>query len=274
MTSDAGNEVFVNIKDCENQIPLAKDEPVDFFLEAQADGRERAMKVRSLQPHQQQHIAIPPMFAAPPAGYGATYAPAPAAFAYPPSAYAHYQPAPVVGMPSMSGVPYQGVCKWFNSMKGFGFITPSDGSAELYFKSTDLQGATTMEPGETVRYEAKHQDGKSWAVNVMPTRIGGSKRAAPIADPYADYGAVQKQPKTQHPAYPHAHATAAPQRYEQPPPQPFAFDQYGQQATGMPKMAAYGAVPAQRGHEYEYGADPAAAYQQASMQAGMQYRQY
>lgn len=32
-------------------------------------------------------------------------------------------------------------CKWFNTGKGFGFITPVDGSEELYFKGENLQGA-------------------------------------------------------------------------------------------------------------------------------------
>lgn len=261
LTSDSGVEIFVNIKDVENQIPLHKEEPVDFFLEPQPDGRERAMRVRSLNP--QQHVVQPPVFAAPPAAaYGATYAAAPANYGYPPAAYAPYAVQPVMPhIPAMSAMPGQaftGVCKWFNSLKGFGFITPTDGSVELYFKGQDLQGSSSLEQGEPVRYEAKHQDGKSWAVNVMSTRIS-PKRAAPISYDSDIYGSAgpMKQPKTQY-------APAPSQRYEQPTPQPFAFDQY---QKAVPQMAAYGAVPAQRGYEYE--TDPAAAYQQA-----VQYRQY
>lgn len=256
LVADTGAEIFVNIKDIEGQIPLQKEEPVDFFLEPQSDGRERATKVRSLQPHQQPAALAPPMFAVPPAGYGATYQP-PHAFGYPPAAYAYQPPQQV--MPTMAGVAYTGVCKWFNVQKGFGFITPADGSVELYFKAQDIQGSTSFEQGEPLRYEAKHQDGKSWAVNVSSTRLA-PKRAAPISyeqDPYA--AAPMKQIKTQY-------APAPAQRYEQQQAPPFGFDQYGQQ-PGLPKMATYGAAPAQRGYEYE--TDPAAAYQQA-----VQYRQY
>jgi len=260
LTSDAGAEYFVNIKDVENQIPLAKEEPVDFFLENQADGRERAMKVRSLQPQQPQQQMPQPMFAQPPVGFAPPALLAPTNYGYPPTAYAPYQvqqvqqvQQPVMNMP---GAVYQGMCKWFNPAKGFGFITPADGSSELYFKGQDVQGGAALEQGEPVRYEAKHQEGKSWAVNVLSTRIT-PKRAAPMSyetDPYA--AAPMKQPKTQY-------APAPAQRYEQQPPQPFAFDQYQQ---AVPKMATYG-VPAQRVYEYE--TDPAAAYQQ-----GVPYRQY
>lgn len=252
LTSDAGAEIFVNIKDVENNVPLNKDEPVDYFLETQTDGRERAMRVRSLQPQQQ---VVQPMFAQPPAGYGAQFAAPPAGYGYPPGAYSPYPVAAPVAMP-IAGVAYTGVCKWYNASKGFGFITPADGSSELYFKGTDIQGGGSLEQGDSVRYEAKQQDGKSWAVNVISTRLA-PKRPAPMSyetDPYAN-GAMKK-PQTQYPQ-------AQPQRYEQQPPQPFGFDQYGQQA--VPKMASYGAVPAQRGYEYE--GDPNAY-------GAVQYRQY
>jgi len=259
LTTETGAEYFCNIKDVENQIPLAKEEPVDFFLETQPDGRERAMKVRSLQPQQQVQQ---PLFATPPApnGFGG-FAP-PAQYGFPPQAlqaFPQYQAPPQQVVSGIPGAVYSGVCKWYNSVKGFGFITPADGTPELYFKGQDIQGGGSLEQLEPVRYEAKHQEGKSWAVNVLSTRMA-PKRAAPMSyeDPYA--AAPMKQPKTQY-------APAPTQRYEQQPPQPFGFDQYQQQA--MPKMAAYGGVPAQRGYG-EYDADPAAAAYQQSLQ----YRQY
>jgi len=266
LTADSGAEVFVNIKDVENQIPLSKEEPVDFFTEAQPDGRERAMRVRSLNP-QPQPVVQTPMYphhyayaGHPPQGYG-----------YPPTA-AHYSPYNM-GMPpsgyaggmggAMPAGGYAGVCKWYNAAKGFGFITPNDGSVELYFKGTDIQGGQQgIESGEPVRYEAKHQDGKSWAVNVVSTRMStmSAKRPSPDAypvDPYA-VNPPMKQPKTQY-------APSPSQRYEQQQPQPFGFDQYQQ---AVPKMPNYGAVPNgdNRGYTHEYQPDPS-AYQQA-------YRQY
>ena len=43
-----------------------------------------------------------------------------------------------------------GTVKWFNSTKGFGFITKSDGT-ELFVHATALNGAT-LNDGDTVTY--------------------------------------------------------------------------------------------------------------------------
>ncbi|RRC96008.1 cold-shock protein [Schaalia canis] len=49
-----------------------------------------------------------------------------------------------------------GVVKWFNPDKGFGFITPDDGSADIFahFSAIESTGFRTLEEGEKVEFEA------------------------------------------------------------------------------------------------------------------------
>ena len=45
--------------------------------------------------------------------------------------------------------------KWFNSEKGFGFIAPSDGSADLFVHYSEIQGGgfRNLEEGQQVEFE-------------------------------------------------------------------------------------------------------------------------
>lgn len=47
-----------------------------------------------------------------------------------------------------------GTVKWFNSEKGFGFIAPSDGSADVFAHYSAIQnfGFKNLEEGQTVEY--------------------------------------------------------------------------------------------------------------------------
>ena len=49
-----------------------------------------------------------------------------------------------------------GKVKWFNDSKGFGFITPADGSGDLFvhFKSIRSEGFKTLNEGDKVEYTA------------------------------------------------------------------------------------------------------------------------
>ena len=48
-----------------------------------------------------------------------------------------------------------GTVKWFNEKKGFGFITPDDGGADLFVHHTsiEMKGYRVLEEGCQVEYE-------------------------------------------------------------------------------------------------------------------------
>lgn len=48
-----------------------------------------------------------------------------------------------------------GTVKWFNESKGFGFITPSDGGADVFvhFSAIQGEGFRTLSEGQAVRFE-------------------------------------------------------------------------------------------------------------------------
>jgi CspA family cold shock protein len=50
----------------------------------------------------------------------------------------------------------QGTVKWFNSEKGYGFITPDDGSDDLFVHYSAISGGgfKALDEGEKVTYEA------------------------------------------------------------------------------------------------------------------------
>ncbi|AJK67684.1 cold-shock protein [Corynebacterium marinum] len=49
----------------------------------------------------------------------------------------------------------QGTVKWFNGEKGFGFIAPNDGSADLFVHYSEIQGGgfRTLEENQPVEFE-------------------------------------------------------------------------------------------------------------------------
>mmetsp|Transcript_11596 Transcript_11596/g.22067 ORF Transcript_11596/g.22067 Transcript_11596/m.22067 type:complete len:125 (-) Transcript_11596:337-711(-) len=63
-----------------------------------------------------------------------------------------------------------GVCKWFDTEKGFGFIVPDDGSKDVFVHQTAIQkeGFRSLADGEPVQYEVEvdERTGKSKAISV------------------------------------------------------------------------------------------------------------
>ena len=51
-----------------------------------------------------------------------------------------------------------GTVKWFNESKGFGFIAPSDGSADVFvhFSAIQGEGFRTLAEGQTVSFEVEN----------------------------------------------------------------------------------------------------------------------
>lgn len=63
-----------------------------------------------------------------------------------------------------------GTVKWFNESKGFGFIAPSDGSADVFvhFSAVTGDGFKTLNEGQTVSFETEQGAKGPSAVNVVP----------------------------------------------------------------------------------------------------------
>ena len=50
-----------------------------------------------------------------------------------------------------------GTVKWFNDAKGFGFVTPEDGSKDLFAHFSEIQGSgfKSLTEGQRVEFVAK-----------------------------------------------------------------------------------------------------------------------
>ena len=61
-----------------------------------------------------------------------------------------------------------GVVKFFNTSKGFGFITPDDGGKDVFVHAStlNLKGLRTLNDGQKISYDLQEQNGKTSAVNL------------------------------------------------------------------------------------------------------------
>lgn len=62
-----------------------------------------------------------------------------------------------------------GVVKWFNGQKGFGFIQPAEGGADVFVHISAVQAANLrgLFEGQTITYDLDDSRGKSSAVNLV-----------------------------------------------------------------------------------------------------------
>jgi len=63
-----------------------------------------------------------------------------------------------------------GTVKWFNDAKGFGFITPSDGSKDVFVHHSAIQGSgfKSLAEGQQVTFELQQGPKGPSAANVQP----------------------------------------------------------------------------------------------------------
>ena len=63
-----------------------------------------------------------------------------------------------------------GTVKWFNDAKGFGFITPDDGSKDLFvhFSAIQAAGFKTLKENDKVQFDVTQGPKGAQATNVRP----------------------------------------------------------------------------------------------------------
>ena len=72
-----------------------------------------------------------------------------------------------------TGLTVTGTVKWFSSEKGYGFITPAGGGADVFVHQSGIAGSgrrKTLIEGATVEYEIVHGDRGAQARKVVQTR--------------------------------------------------------------------------------------------------------
>ena len=63
---------------------------------------------------------------------------------------------------------FSGKVKWVNPNKGYGFVTPENGSKDIFLHISALEkaGITFLEDGQRLEYEVSTNKGKDAAVNI------------------------------------------------------------------------------------------------------------
>ncbi|HEY2710002.1 MAG TPA: cold-shock protein [Caulobacteraceae bacterium] len=92
-----------------------------------------------------------------------------------------------------------GTVKFFNSAKGFGFIAPDEGGADVFVHVSALErsGVYELNEGDTVAFEMEQdrRNGKMAAVNLSVTGSGGPRERSSSPPPRRDFESRGPRPE-------------------------------------------------------------------------------
>eukprot|EP00548_Thalassiothrix_antarctica_P004109 CAMPEP_0194145674 /NCGR_PEP_ID=MMETSP0152-20130528/18286_1 /TAXON_ID=1049557 /ORGANISM="Thalassiothrix antarctica, Strain L6-D1" /LENGTH=89 /DNA_ID=CAMNT_0038845975 /DNA_START=139 /DNA_END=408 /DNA_ORIENTATION=+ len=82
-----------------------------------------------------------------------------------------------------------GTVKWFNTVKGFGFICPDDGSEDVFVHQTAVKadGFRSLADGEAVEYEVETDDQARKKATTVTGPDGTNVQGAPFRPQEDDY---------------------------------------------------------------------------------------
>jgi len=157
---DGGNDVFVHISALERSGLAGLNEGDQVTFELEQDRRSgKLAAVDLVVTGSAGPSARPPRASGPPRGFGG-------------GDRDSFQRRPAGGggsarEPAGAG---SGVVKWFNTTKGFGFIQPRDGGADVFVHISDVEkaGLSRLADGQAVSYdlEQDRRTGKTSATNL------------------------------------------------------------------------------------------------------------
>lgn len=77
-----------------------------------------------------------------------------------------------------------GTVKWFNDAKGFGFIEPEGGGADVFahFSAVQMEGFRTLKQGSRVSYDLVQGPKGDLAQNIRPVTADGAPAEAPVTE--------------------------------------------------------------------------------------------
>ncbi|KAL3997442.1 Cold shock-like protein CspD domain protein [Acanthocheilonema viteae] len=75
-----------------------------------------------------------------------------------------------------------GTCKWFNVLKGYGFITPDEGGNDVFVHQSELNmdGFRSLDAGERVRFVIRKRPEGNEATAVVSAEPGGKLKGSSI----------------------------------------------------------------------------------------------
>ena len=70
-----------------------------------------------------------------------------------------------------------GKIKWYNSAKGFGFITPDDGGKDVFVHASAMKSSNIkdLSDGQAISYELVEFRGREVASNLQLIEVSGNK---------------------------------------------------------------------------------------------------